>query len=283
MGQGPCRRRGMKAKDSHLLLSPLRQAWEAPFINSCDDYVPSSFCVWCSVLSAHKPVLWRTLGGGHSYQSLFMDEERGKQERGGESNHCSAYSEKWDAHPCWLLRTQHGPETHGRKTSSWGFPWSSGWESAFQCKGPGFEPWSRNIPQASGQLSCCLNYWVHTLWSPWAAKKFLCASTKTQCSQINKYFSKERWAQPYRKVRGTWGPYISSSHQGSNLGLPSQGLAHSGGLPPTSCQVGPAPPPPARRALPPSPQANRGLMRITLLFAATLLILFVPIMSSKQL
>ena len=33
------------------------------------------------------------------------------------------------------------------------FWWSSGWESAFQCKGHCFGPWSRKIPHATGQLS----------------------------------------------------------------------------------------------------------------------------------
>ena len=34
-----------------------------------------------------------------------------------------------------------------------GLPWwSSGWGSACQCKGPGFDPWSRRIPHASRQL-----------------------------------------------------------------------------------------------------------------------------------
>lgn len=44
----------------------------------------------------------------------------------------------------------------------------------------------------------------------------------------------------------------------------------------------PAPPPPARWALPPT-GAYEGLMWIALLFAVSLLILFVPIMSSKPL
>ena len=34
-----------------------------------------------------------------------------------------------------------------------GLPWwSSGWESACQCRGPGFEPWSGKIPHAVEQL-----------------------------------------------------------------------------------------------------------------------------------
>ena len=35
-----------------------------------------------------------------------------------------------------------------------GLPWwRSGWESACQCRGHGFEPWSGKIPHAAGQLS----------------------------------------------------------------------------------------------------------------------------------
>ena len=35
----------------------------------------------------------------------------------------------------------------------WGLPWwRSGWESACQCRGHGFEPWSGKIPRAAEQL-----------------------------------------------------------------------------------------------------------------------------------
>ena len=40
------------------------------------------------------------------------------------------------------------------KKTSWGLPWwCSGWESACQCRGHGFEPWSGKIPHATEQLS----------------------------------------------------------------------------------------------------------------------------------
>ena len=57
----------------------------------------------------------------------------------------------------------------------WGFPWwCSGWESACQCRGHGFEPWSEKIPRAAEQLSpcatntepTCRNYWSPCIWSP---------------------------------------------------------------------------------------------------------------------
>ena len=39
------------------------------------------------------------------------------------------------------------------KESVEGLPWwRSGWESACQCRGRGFEPWSGRIPHAAGQL-----------------------------------------------------------------------------------------------------------------------------------
>ena len=39
------------------------------------------------------------------------------------------------------------------KTYIWGLPWwRSGWESACQCRGHGFEPWSGKIPHATEQL-----------------------------------------------------------------------------------------------------------------------------------
>jgi len=35
-------------------------------------------------------------------------------------------------------------------------PWrSNGKESACQCRGHGFDPWSRKLPHAAGQLSLC--------------------------------------------------------------------------------------------------------------------------------
>ena len=42
------------------------------------------------------------------------------------------------------------------KSISWGLPWwHSGWESACQCRGHGFEPWSGKISHAAEQLSPC--------------------------------------------------------------------------------------------------------------------------------
>ena len=42
------------------------------------------------------------------------------------------------------------------QNSAQGLPWwHSGWESACQCKGHGFKPWSGKIPHAAEQLSPC--------------------------------------------------------------------------------------------------------------------------------
>ena len=40
------------------------------------------------------------------------------------------------------------------KKHRFGLPWwRSGWESACQCRGHGFEPWSGKVPHAVEQLS----------------------------------------------------------------------------------------------------------------------------------
>ena len=42
------------------------------------------------------------------------------------------------------------------RINTFGLPWwHSGWESSGQCRGHGFEPWSRKIPHAAEQLSPC--------------------------------------------------------------------------------------------------------------------------------
>ena len=44
--------------------------------------------------------------------------------------------------------------------------WHSGWESACQCRGHGFEPWSGRIPHAVEQLGPCATATEAALWSP---------------------------------------------------------------------------------------------------------------------
>ena len=54
----------------------------------------------------------------------------------------------WGCHEKW-------PQTECLKTTQ-GLSWlSSGKESTCQCRGRGFDPWSRKIPHAVGQLSLC--------------------------------------------------------------------------------------------------------------------------------
>ena len=52
----------------------------------------------------------------------------------------------------WLLPLDR-PQASQTQEVQWGLPWwRSGWESACQCRGHGFEPWSGNIPHAAEQL-----------------------------------------------------------------------------------------------------------------------------------
>ena len=52
--------------------------------------------------------------------------------------------------------TFHRTRTNDLKMCMERLPWwSSGWEPACQCRGPGFNPWSGKIPHAVRQLSPC--------------------------------------------------------------------------------------------------------------------------------
>ena len=60
-----------------------------------------------------------------------------------------------------LMDTYHRKTGAGKRDEDWlfakrftrGLPWwRSGWESACQCRGHGFEPWSGKIPHAAEQL-----------------------------------------------------------------------------------------------------------------------------------
>ena len=87
-----------------------------------------------------------------------------------------------------------------------GFPWwSSGWESACQCRGHRFDPWLGKIAHATGHLSLCdataepkcQNYWSPCSWSLCSgtteatatrrlhttARESLCTAIKTQHRQ----------------------------------------------------------------------------------------------------
>ena len=61
----------------------------------------------------------------------------------------------WMYHLCWILwnREKITHTNYALKHTRWGLPWwRSGWESACQCRGHGFKPWSRKIPHAVEQL-----------------------------------------------------------------------------------------------------------------------------------
>ena len=70
-----------------------------------------------------------------------------------------------------------------------GLPWwCSGWESACQCRGHGFEPWSGKIPHATEQLSLCATTTEPVLWSPWAT------TTEAREPQLLKSMSHNYWS-----------------------------------------------------------------------------------------
>ena len=63
----------------------------------------------------------------------------------------------YPAHCCWeckLVQPLWKTVWKFLKKLKLGLPWwHSGYESACQCRGHGFEPWSRKIPHATEQLS----------------------------------------------------------------------------------------------------------------------------------
>ena len=53
----------------------------------------------------------------------------------------------------WLWKAPKDGGQLPKKPNRWGLPWwHSGWESACQCRGHRFEPWSGKIPHAAEQL-----------------------------------------------------------------------------------------------------------------------------------
>ena len=62
-----------------------------------------------------------------------------------------------------VVQVEKQSESHPLRKLKWGLPWwRSGWESACQCRGHGFEPWSGNIPHAAEQLSPCFFFFATT-------------------------------------------------------------------------------------------------------------------------
>ena len=98
----------------------------------------------------------------------------------------------------WSLSISTGLPDHGAPSSEkslarnlanhfWGLPWwRSGWESACQCRGHGFEPWSGKIPHAAEQLG------------PWAtttepARLELVLRSKRGCNSERPAHRDEEW------------------------------------------------------------------------------------------
>ena len=53
----------------------------------------------------------------------------------------------------FLLQWKSGKNNYNNQNYIWGLPWwCSGWESACQCRGHGFEPWSGKVPHAVEQM-----------------------------------------------------------------------------------------------------------------------------------
>ena len=65
-----------------------------------------------------------------------------------------------------------------------GLPWwHSGWESACQCRGHGFEPWSGKIPYATERLGLCTATAEPVLWSPPATTaEPMCHNYRSPCT-----------------------------------------------------------------------------------------------------
>ena len=60
---------------------------------------------------------------------------------------------KDDTNKCFTWKLGYSTQQKLTSREEVGFPWwRSGWESACQCRGHGFEPWSGKIPHATGQL-----------------------------------------------------------------------------------------------------------------------------------
>ena len=67
--------------------------------------------------------------------------------------------------------------------------WCSGWESACQCTGQGFDPWSGKIPHPAGQLSLCT------------------ATTEPALNQSQSHWAKSRVDSHPPPLRGSKGEY----------------------------------------------------------------------------
>ena len=81
--------------------------------------------------------------------------------------------EKWKAHALFSGNVKwwscYGNVMEIPRKLNTGLPWwASDWESACQCRGHGFNPWSRKSPHSVEQLSPCATTTEPALYSPQA-------------------------------------------------------------------------------------------------------------------
>ena len=81
-----------------------------------------------------------------------------------------------------LISGNNGFQIFAFKNTNIGLPWwRSGWESACQCRGHGFEPWSGKIPHAAERLG------------PWATITEPVLRNKTGCDSERPAHRDEEW------------------------------------------------------------------------------------------
>ena len=105
--------------------------------------------------------------------------------------------------------------------------WRSGWESACQCRGHGFDPWSGKIPHATERLSPCATTAEPVRLEPVHCSKRGHHNEKLACSnedpttaknkkiKINKF--KKKKEKEKISTHGGWLPYRTAETQGISI------------------------------------------------------------------
>ena len=98
-----------------------------------------------------KSVHWRYMLEVN-WKDLVGSETERVRERNREDSHVSGLANWWSWVPFTeignLERKRH--EKRNQEFGFWGLLW---WSSGKECKEHGFDPWSRKVPHATGQLS----------------------------------------------------------------------------------------------------------------------------------